>query len=206
MLFSKIKFMKRLPLLVIPFLLLLSACEEDFSPKPRGFNRIDLPSHQYKKLEEDHPYTFEHSVHATILKDSSSIAEPHWIDIWYPQFRSNIQITYKAIKNDKKLLDELINDSHRLTGGHQKKAYSIDEAIIKTDNGKNAMIFQLDGEVPSQFQFYTTDSTNHFLRGALYFRTATKNDSLAPVIQYMREDILHLLGTLEWKDNKGNRQ
>jgi gliding motility-associated lipoprotein GldD len=71
--------------------------------------------------------------------------------------------------------------------------------VIKTSNGKTATIFQLEGEVPSQFQFHITDSTEHFLRGALYFRTATKNDSLSPVINYMKEDIMHMLNTLEWK-------
>ena len=194
--------MKRI---LIPFFLLLvlfaTSCEEEFSPKPRGYNRIDLPPHEYKQLKEDHPYTFEYSAHAEILKDTSLIAEPHWIDIWYPQFRSNIQITYKPIKNNKKILEELINDSYRLKGGHHKKAYSVDEAIVKTRSGKTATVFELEGEVPSQFQFFTTDSANHFLRGAVYFRTATKNDSLAPVIEYMKKDVIHLLETLEWSDD-----
>jgi gliding motility-associated lipoprotein GldD len=187
-------------LLTLTIVFILQGCEEEFSPKPRGYNRIDLPSHEYKKLEEDHPYIFEYSVHAKILKDTSYIAEAHWIDIWYPDFKSNIQITYKSLAKEKKKLNELINDSYKLKGGHQKKAYAIDEAIIRTENGKTATIFQLEGEVPSQLQFFVTDSTNHFLRGALYFRIATKNDSLEPVIEYMKEDVLHLLNTLEWKD------
>jgi gliding motility-associated lipoprotein GldD len=177
-------------------------CSTDFSPKPRGFNRIDLPPHKYQKLQESHPYSFEYSQYAEVLKDTSYLAEPHWIDIYYPQYKSNIQITYKSIRNEKKTLNELINDSYRLKGGHQKKAYAIDETIIKTKSGKTAMLFQLEGEVPSQFQFYVTDSTTHFLRAALYFRTALKNDSLAPVINYMKEDMLHMLETLEWKKEK----
>jgi gliding motility-associated lipoprotein GldD len=193
--------MKKLSESLICFLclLLLAGCNDDFSPKPRGYNRIDLPSHEYQQLKEDHPYTFEYSVHARILKDTSYIAEPHWVDIWYPEFRSNIQITYKSIKKEKKTLDELINDSYKLKGGHHKKAFAVDEAIIKTRSGKTATIFELEGEVPSQFQFFTTDSTTHFLRGAVYFRIATKNDSLAPVIEYMKRDVIHLLETLEWK-------
>lgn len=180
----------------------LVSCSGDFSPKPRGFNRIDMPPHKYQKLQEDHPYTFEYSQFAQVLKDTSYIAEPHWIDIYYPQYKSNIQVTYKSIKKEKKTLNELINDSYRLKGGHQKKAYAIDETIIKTKSGKTATLFQLEGEVPSQFQYYVTDSTTHFLRAALYFRTALKNDSLAPVINYMKEDMLHMLETLEWKKEK----
>jgi len=58
----------------------------------------------------------------------------------------------------------------------------------------------LEGEVPSQFQFHVSDSTQHFMRGALYFKTATQNDSLAPVIDYLKRDIIHLLSTLRWND------
>ena len=191
---------KLLPLYILPFFLFISACEEDFSPKPRGYNRIDLPPHEYKKLEGDRPYSFERSVHAQVLRDSSLIAEDHWIDLWYPMFRSNIQITYKDLSKDKENLQEHIKDAFKLKEGHLKKAYEVDEAVINLPNGKTAMVFQLKGEVPSQCQFFITDSTHHFLRGALYFRTATKNDSLEPVINYMKEDIMHLLNTLEWKN------
>ena len=62
-----------------------------------------------------------------------------------------------------------------------------------------ASVFELQGEVPSQFQFYTTDSTRHFFRGALYFRTATDNDSLAPVIEYVKTDMIRMLNTLKYK-------
>lgn len=170
-------------------------------PKPKGYNKIDLKPSTYKSLEEDHPYTFEYSTHAKVLKDTSYIAEPHWIDIYYPEHKCNIQLTYKPInKSDSKNLYELFNDAHKLKGGHQKKASAIDEVVTRTENGKYVTFFELEGEVPSQCQFYVTDSTKHFLRGALYFRTATKNDSLAPVIEYMKKDILHMMNTLKWKE------
>ena len=82
---------------------------------------------------------------------------------------------------------------------HQVKATAIDERILKMPSGMRASVFELQGEVPSQFQFYTTDSTRHFLRGALYFRTATANDSLAPVIEYVKQDMLRMINTLRYK-------
>jgi gliding motility-associated lipoprotein GldD len=97
------------------------------------------------------------------------------------------------------LLKEYLATAYKLTSKHQVKAYAIDEAIMVTSTGKTAILAKLSGEVPSQYQFFSTDSTTHFLRGALYFNTATQNDSLAPVISYMRDDIIHLLNTLEWK-------
>ncbi len=180
--------------------LLLSSCSEEYNPKPKGYNRIELAKHEYKKLDANHPYTFEYSTSATILKDSSWLAEPHWLDIYYPSNRCNIQITYKKFGEKKKDFDALIDDSHRLTNKHNVRAYSIDESVVKTPNGYYATIFELSGEVPSQFQFYVTDSSKHFLRGALYFRTAIKNDSLAPVIEYMKIDAMKIINTLKFEN------
>jgi gliding motility-associated lipoprotein GldD len=200
---SKIKVIKRLfrnyssPFVVILFL--FSCGENNYLPKPEGYNRIDLPLHEYRSLTEKHPYIFEYSVHAKILKDSSSIAEPHWIDVYYPKFEANIQLTYKAVKGDSSIFKELSNDAYKLTAKHQIKAYSIEDQILKTPSGKTAIVTELSGEVPSQFQFYVTDSVRHFFRGALYFRTATKNDSLAPVIEYLKTDAIHMVNTLKWE-------
>jgi gliding motility-associated lipoprotein GldD len=169
-------------------------------PKPKGFNRIVLPESAYRALPDTFPYFFEYSTHAKILKDSSWIAEPYWIDLYYPEFGASIQVSYKPVKKDRDLLIEYVATAYKLTSKHQVKAYAIDKAIIKTESGKTAEIAKLSGEVPSQYQFFTTDSVNHFLRGALYFNTATQNDSLAPVIEYVRKDIMHLLNTLEWRN------
>jgi gliding motility-associated lipoprotein GldD len=147
------------------------------------------------------PYSFAYSRHAKILKDSSWIAEPYWIDLYYPEFEASIQISYKPVRQDINLLKEYLATAYKLTSKHQVKAYAIDEAIVETANGKTAVVAKLSGEVPSQYQFFTTDSAKHFLRGALYFNTATQNDSLAPVISFVRDDIMHLLNTLEWKDD-----
>lgn len=174
-------------------------CSEDFVPKPKGYNKIELPSHAYVSLKDEHPYTFDYSAHAQVLKDSSSISEPHWIDIYYPTFKANIQITYKDVRDKRKKFEELIDDSHKLTQKHQIKAYSIDEGVLKTPHGYTGTVFELEGEVPSQFQFYVTDSTKHFLRGALYFRTATKNDSLAPVIEFIKKDVMRLINTVQFR-------
>ena len=185
-------------LLAVPLFLLLS-CSEDYLPKPKGYNKIDLPPHSFQLLMEDHPYVFEYSKNAVLKKDESALAEPHWINVFYPDFNAYIQLTYKPVKGNLKNLDEHIDDSHKLAGKHNVKAYSIEEGQVKTPNGYTATVFELTGEVPSQFQFYVTDSTSHFLRGAIYFLTATKNDSLAPVIEYIKYDAMHLVNTLEWK-------
>ncbi|WP_229734043.1 gliding motility lipoprotein GldD [Pontibacter amylolyticus] len=182
--------------------LAVASCNSEYTPKPKGYNRIDLPAAAYQPLQDEHPYTFEYSKHAKIRPDSSMIAQPHWINIIYPNLGANVQLTYKAINNNPKMLNDLIEDARKLTGKHQIKAYSIEETEIRTPQGDIASVFELEGEIPSQFQFYVTDTTTHFFRGALYFTTATQNDSLAPVIEYVKKDIVHMLNTLEFKDKK----
>ncbi|MEQ8470220.1 MAG: gliding motility lipoprotein GldD [Marinoscillum sp.] len=187
-------------LLITTFTLLESCGSNDYLPKPKGYNRIDLPEHSYRALPDTFPYQFEYSTHAKILKDSSWIAERYWIDLYYPELGANIQLTYKPIRNSRKLMEEYIGDSYKLTGQHNVKAYSIEERIMELPNGDFASFTELEGEVPTQLQFHITDSTTHFLRGALYFQIATKNDSLAPVIRWMKEDALRLLHTMRWTD------
>lgn len=170
-----------------------------FVPKPKGQVRIDLPAHSYQLLTEDHPYTFEFSKYAVIKPDTFKKAEPHWIFVQYPAFNANIQLTYKPVNGDLKKLQYMIQDAHTLSYKHNVKAYAIQEKIYTSPKGKKANIIELEGEVPSQVQFFMTDSSKHYLRGALYFNTAIANDSLAPVIQYIKQDILHMINTMAWK-------
>jgi gliding motility-associated lipoprotein GldD len=178
---------------------LLLSCQQEYLPKPLGYNRLILPEHAYISLPDTLPYTFEYSRHAILLADTSRIRENFWIEIYYPELKSNVHITYKAVRNPK-LLKEFLDDSYTLTAKHQIKAYAINEVITKTPSGKTAVIAELEGEVPSQFQFTITDSSRNFLRGALYFNTKVANDSLAPAIEYMKKDIMQMINTLQWKN------
>lgn len=187
------------PVSVLVLALLFFSCGQDFLPKPKGFNRINLPEVGYQPLPDTLPYQFDYSKHARIFPDTSWISERYWLDIHYPYFDAFIQLTYKPINKDS-LVEGYLDDSYRLTSQHNVKAYSIDERILYLKSGNIASVTELEGDVPTQFQFHITDSTRHFLRGALYFKTATKNDSLAPAIDYIKNDMVHMLNTLEWKD------
>lgn len=180
--------------------LCLASCQYNYAPKPKVFNRIDLPDPSYQALPDSLPYQFQYSTQARILRDSSYIAERYWIDLYYPEYQANVQITYKAIAGDRQRLREFLDDAYVLTTKHQIKATGITEEVMVTESGKHVAFASLSGEVPSQFQFVTTDSIDHFLRGALYFRTATQNDSLAPVIEYLKRDMAVIASTLEWTE------
>lgn len=201
--------MRRNISILVLVILAMTSCEQIYLPKPKGYNRIELPTHKYIGLQESHPYKFEHSVFAQVTPHKSSLTEPHWIDVIYPTMGASVQFTYKKLNKDSdletakgKLLQEITKDARKLTSQHNVKAYSIEESVMKNKNGVNSFLFELEGEVPSQFQFFSTDSSKHFLRGALYFPHATKNDSLAPVIEYIKTDIIHLLNSLEWDSSQ----
>jgi gliding motility-associated lipoprotein GldD len=178
---------------------LLFSCTTDYQPKPKGYNRLILPKQEYRSLPDTLPYQFEYSRHARLLRDSSWISERHWVEIYYPELKANIHITYKKVGGREAILKELMNDASNLTAKQQIKASAIDEVITQTPSGKTAIISQIAGEVPSQFQFTMTDSSQNFLRGALYFNTRVQNDSLAPAIEFMKKETLHLINTLQWK-------
>jgi gliding motility-associated lipoprotein GldD len=179
---------------------LLTGCTKDYQPKPKGYNRLLIPEASYQPLPDSLPYFFEYSKHANLLNDTSWIRERHWVEIYYPQLKANIHVTYKRIYNNEQLLREFLDDSYTLTAKHQIKANAINETIATTPDGKVAVIAEIEGDVPSQFQFTITDSTRNFLRGALYFNTTVQNDSLKPAIDYVKKDVMHLINTLRWAD------
>ncbi len=183
--------------------LLVTGCggtdETGYVPKPKGYNRIYLPPHRYRNLDDRYPYRFEMSEYAVILPDSFAPQEPNWIFVHYPRFNANIQLTYKEVRNDPRRLSDFIDDAYKLSGKHHIRASAVQEQVVTLENGKKAALFRLLGDVPSPYQFYTTDSVRNYLRGAVYLSSAVKNDSLAPVIEYLHKDMMHLLRTLEWK-------
>ena len=180
-------------------ILLLVSCTKEFQPKPLGYNRLILPEPAYRNSPDSLPYQFSYSSHAILLDDTSWVSERYWIEVYYPELKANIHITYKKIK-DRKELRELVDDAFSLTAKHQIKANAIDEVVVTTPSGKKVVIAEVSGEVPSQFQFTVTDSTKNFLRGAVYFFTKVHNDSLAPAIDYVKKDAMHLINSLRWKD------
>lgn len=190
--------MKRNYISLILLFILLS-CSSDYLPKPKGYNRLDLPEREFIALKNDVPYSFEHSVHAIVEPDSFNLAEKSWINLNYESLGGKVHLTYLALNTDGKDIKTVVNDAINLTAKHQIKAYGIEESMMLTPKGYTGVVAELSGEVPTQFQFFVTDSTRNFLRGALYFNTAMKNDSLAPAIEYIKVDMIHLINTLEFK-------
>jgi len=175
----------------------LYSCESNWLPKPPGYNRIELPRHEYQRLEQGYPYQLDFSTHSRVEADSFNLGEKEWINLNYKEFGAKVHLTYKKIDQSTDF-KTLSNDAFNLTAKHQIKAYGIEEAILLTPNGYVAVVAELSGEVPTQFQFFVTDSTSNFLRGAVYFNSALKNDSLAPIIEYIKLDMAHLINSVNF--------
>jgi gliding motility-associated lipoprotein GldD len=182
--------------------LLLVSCNGVYTPKRRGYFKIDFPRHEYQTFDQPgFPYTFEYPVYAKIVRDSSffdTVPEnPYWINIDFPRFDARIYVSYKAIGPNK--FDKLREDAFKMTFKHSLKASSIDQTVIQTPNGIGGIYFNVGGNAATANQFFLTDTTKHFLRGALYFDTTPNEDSLGIVNQFLEKDMQHLINTFKWK-------
>jgi len=178
-------------------LIILGGCKRKYTPKPRGYFRIDFPEKKYQKLDSFYPYKFEYPKYVIITQDSSSVSEKYWINIEYPDLNGKIHISYKAIDNN---LNQILEDTRKLVYKHTIKADAINEKMfIKPEKKVYGILYEIEGNAASSMQFFLTDSINHYLRGALYFNTEPNKDSLSPVLDFVREDIIVLIESFEWK-------
>jgi gliding motility-associated lipoprotein GldD len=183
-------------------LIATTSCKENPVHKPKGYFKINFPKRNYQVFDKaDYPYSFEYPEYAKIVKDTSFFGEatenPWWINIEFPGFNGKIYMSYKEIGKYK--LDTLLKHSFRLSDAHSSKASSKEDSVFATPNNVHGMVFELGGNVATANQFFATDSSKHFLRGALYFDAAPNEDSLKIVNDFLLEDMRHLINTLKWK-------
>jgi len=186
--------------IIITFLLLtLISCGNDYVPKPRGYFRIDLPNKEYKVFEWDCPYKFDIPVYSVARPYSGQDRENYcWLNVDYPTFKGRLHLSYFTLQND---LQKHVEDARTLVYKHTVRADAIDEIpVLSNKNKAYGLIYDIAGNAASPYQFYLTDSVKHFLRGALYFSAAPNIDSIAPVADFIKKDIEHLIQTLEWKN------
>jgi len=166
-------------------------------PKPKGYFRITLPEKKYQMYLADAPYSFEYPVYSVIKNDKDKNAEFNWINIHFKDFNAAINVSYKSVNNN---INELLEDSRTLVYKHTIKAEGIEENIF-VDSVKKVYgtLYDIKGNSASSVQFFLTDSSKHFFRGALYFNVPPNKDSLSPVIDFIRKDIVHLIESFEWK-------
>jgi len=183
--------------LAIIGLIILGGCKRKYTPKPRAYSRIDLPEKNYKTLDSIFPYKFKYPSYTELKKDNSAHSEKYWINIEYPELNGKIHISYKTVNNN---IDQLLEDTRKLAYKHTIKADAINERMfVKQEKKVYGILYEIEGNAASSVQFFLTDSVKHYLRGALYFNTEPNKDSLAPVLNFVKEDIIVLIESFEWK-------
>jgi gliding motility-associated lipoprotein GldD len=213
--------LKKIPgTLTFVLIVLITACNNPYTPRPRGYFKIDLPDHRYQVFNKPgYPYSFEFPVYASIVQDSAFFEDadnPYWINIDIPEFHGKIYVSYLEIggkshfkvRNTKgeyrdsvgiNTFDNLIKSSYALTYKHSSKASSIEDSAFTTPSGVEGVYFKIGGNAATANQFLVTDSVKHFLRGALYFDATPNEDSLGIVNHFLQQDMKHLINTLKWK-------
>jgi len=206
--------------IIIVLSLLLANCNSAYSPKPRGYFKIEFPDRSYRQFNNpEFPYSFEYPLYATIIRDTTFFdakpENPYWLNINFPRFNGKIYISYNIIggktifkvKRKDGYVDSvgvntfvrLIKGSYELTYKHTYKASSIEDSVFRTKYGIEGIYFRLGGNTATSNQFLLTDSVKNFLRGALYFDATPNQDSLGMVNDFLQQDMNHLINTFRWK-------
>jgi gliding motility-associated lipoprotein GldD len=190
--------MRTLAILSLLFTFYLTGCtgNTDYAPKRTGYFRISLPERKYTTYTAESPFTFDYPTYATVLNDSDP-GHPYWLNIVFPRFKCNIYMSYLAVDNN---LEAYIEECRKFVVEHEVKASAINEQPVENKKDKiYGMIYSIEGDAASNMQFYLTDSTHNFVRGALYFYAVPNKDSLEPVLNFVKKDINHLIETFRWK-------
>lgn len=183
----------------ISTLLVLVSCGNETLPKPKGYFRIDLPEKSYEELRDTIPFPFSFQlpqygkVNLKRTKDQAN-----FFNVDFSRFGARIHFSYFPIEEN---LEKLLEESRTLSYKHTERAQEINEELILNPEERIfGTYYSIEGNAASSDQFYITDSNNHFLRGALYFNVAPNPDSIGPVSDFIKQDIIHLIETFSWKN------
>lgn len=196
--------MKYSGILMVICLSAVFSCTHQGTPKPRGYFRIDFPQKEYSALPDGFPFSFQLPNYSNLSRykgpSELDVDSQDWLNVDFPEFSAHIHLTYKEVKNN---LGALIEDAHTFAYKHRIKAEAIEQTRFeRPESDVFGVLYHIKGNAASSLQFFCTDSVNHFLRGALYFDTEPNKDSLSPVVDFLGEDILKIIETLEWEQGK----
>lgn len=175
---------------------------DSYVPKPHAYPRIAFPEKTYKRFDlQEAPYSCEIPNYATMGMDTLSQSGMHkgWYNLSFTPFNATLHLTYYQFPNWA-VFDSLVFDSRKLVNKHLQKADDILEEQVKSLNpSMKGLVFRIQGNTATNYNFYLTDSVRNFIRGALYFNGKTSQDSIAPVYQFLKKDIEHMISTFNWK-------
>jgi gliding motility-associated lipoprotein GldD len=179
---------------------LFIGCSEDALPRPRGYFRIETPPASYAPYILPCGPQFEVPSHAKIeLLALNSPDQACWYNLAFPAFSAKLHCTLIRLQDPADFM-ALVDEAHQMVFSHESKASGIQtHSFNLPENQVSGLVFDLEGPVASPLQFFASDSTSYFLRGSLYFQHVPNPDSIGPALDYVRQDIVHMIETLQWK-------
>ncbi|PIE48425.1 MAG: gliding motility lipoprotein GldD [Flavobacteriales bacterium] len=178
---------------LIVVIITMISCHDDVFPKPKAYLNLEYPPADYQRFINNCPYSFYLSKAASIHFIKGCHAE-----VDYPKLKAKIHITYRPVQNN---LKDILREADKLTTKHTVKASAIVPRLYENKSTKvYGVLNEVQGESASNVQFYATDSIHHVLTAALYFDVKPNYDSLYPVVEYLKKDMMTMLETIEWKD------
>ena len=172
-----------------------AACTPVSTPKPYGYFRISVPDTVYMPFAANYPYTFALSQNAEVHPQND---ESYWINLYYPSLDATIHCSYKPIRNN---LRQLTADALDFVYRNASFASAIPESEYSHPEAKvYGVLFDLEGNTASSCQFFLTDSAHHFFRASVYCNCPPNADSLAPVYDYLRTDVIKMIETFTWQN------
>lgn len=191
--------------LIVCLIISLASCNGDDAalPKPRIYPRVQYPEKSFKSFEQaECPFTMQIPAYTIYMKDTLKTREEEkytcWFDLFSPELNAKMHMSYIDFSGRQRF-DELVEDAFEMVDKHNIKAYYRDEIKLSfPEKNLYGLIFEIDGPVASPLQFYLTDSTNHFLRGSLYFNDVVNRDSIEPVYHFIRQDIEPMFESFSW--------
>lgn len=207
-LFLQKLFMRKFTLVFINIVLLFTAffisCRTDDTPKPSAYPRVHYPERKGILTYDvaDCPYTFQMPDYYVVQRKSKflndTVFENCWLNLECSDLNATIYLSYKKLSPDQ-TLEKLAGEAYKLTFNHTQKADYIQPQEIDNGHGGMGLIYYVGGDAASNIQFFITDTTEHFMRGALYFYAHPNADSLKPVVNFMIEDVKGILASWRWK-------
>ena len=203
------------------YLIFLVACNSPYVSKKRGYFNVSFPQRSYQKFDQEgFPYSFEYPTYAQIVKDSTYFdnnpEDKYWVNVDFPQFRGRVFLSYKSVGGKAlykikqsngsykdslgtNVFDRMVGDAFNLTNKNNVVSNSIKDSLIHTPNNIYGVFFKVGGNAATAKQFFLSDTTKNFIRGALYFDVTPNADSLQPVQDFLQADLEHMISTFKWK-------
>lgn len=179
---------------------MLMACSETPPvPKPSTYLKTEFPEHTYRQYISPGAYQFDladlyQPKSFELAKQNYSVQE---IDLG--PLNGTLFLYYLKIPS-KDSLPEIINFANDKVDEHKIMAEKIDfKQVISPKKHVYGTFFELKGNVATNFQFYLTDSVQHFIRGEVLLNCRPNYDSLRPTLQYLKTDLQQLLKNFQWR-------